>query len=48
MRAPEVNAKLEALALHPIGVCGADFGAFLRNQYEDYGRVIRETNIKVE
>jgi len=48
MKAPEVNAKLDALALHPIGVCGADFGAFLRNQYEDYGRMIRETKIKVE
>jgi hypothetical protein len=31
-----------------VGVRGADFAAFLRKQYDDYGRVIREANIKVE
>jgi hypothetical protein len=27
-------------------MCGADFGAFLRKQYDDYGRIIHEANIK--
>jgi hypothetical protein len=29
-------------------MCGADFGVFFRKQYDDYGRAIRELNIKVE
>jgi tripartite-type tricarboxylate transporter receptor subunit TctC len=48
MLAPNVKSKLAALALYPVAICGADFGAFLRKQYEDYGRVIREANIKAE
>jgi hypothetical protein len=29
-------------------MCGTDFGAFIRKQYDDYGRVILEANIKAE
>ena len=29
-------------------MCGTDFSAYIRKQYEEYGRVIREANIKVE
>jgi hypothetical protein len=29
-------------------MCGADFGAFIRKQYDDYGEAIRESNIKAE
>lgn len=46
MRIPEINAKLVAQGFVPIGTCGADFGVVLRQQYERYGRVIREANIK--
>ncbi len=46
MRAPEVKARLVAQGFSPVGMCGADFGALLRKQYEDYGRVIRESDIK--
>jgi hypothetical protein len=45
---PEVKAKLVVQGLYPVGICGADFGAFFRKQYDDYGRAIREANIKVE
>jgi tripartite-type tricarboxylate transporter receptor subunit TctC len=48
MRAPEVKAKLVAQGFTPVGMCGADFGALLRRQYDEYGRVIREANIKAE
>jgi tripartite-type tricarboxylate transporter receptor subunit TctC len=48
MQAAEVKSKLAALALYPAGICGAEFGAFLRKQYDDYGRIIREANIKAE
>jgi tripartite-type tricarboxylate transporter receptor subunit TctC len=39
-------AKLSAQGLYPAGLCGADFRAYL--QYDEYGRVIREANIKAE
>jgi len=32
----------------PDETCGAEFGAFIRKQYDDFGRVIREANIKAE
>jgi tripartite-type tricarboxylate transporter receptor subunit TctC len=48
MQAPEVKAKLTTQGLYPVGLCGADFGVLLRKQYDEYGRVIREANIKVE
>jgi tripartite-type tricarboxylate transporter receptor subunit TctC len=48
MQVPEVKAKLVIQGLYPVGKCGADFAADLRRQYGDYGRVIREANIKAE
>jgi tripartite-type tricarboxylate transporter receptor subunit TctC len=48
MRAPEIKAKLAIQGLYPAVKCSADFGALLRKQYDDYGRVIREANIKAE
>jgi tripartite-type tricarboxylate transporter receptor subunit TctC len=48
LQAPEVKRKLVAQGLYPVGMCGADFGGLLRKQYDDFGRVIREANIKAE
>jgi tripartite-type tricarboxylate transporter receptor subunit TctC len=48
MRVPEVKAKLVVQGLYPVGICGADFGVFLRKQNADYGRAIRGANIKAE
>jgi tripartite-type tricarboxylate transporter receptor subunit TctC len=49
MEAPEVKAKLIPQGLYPVdAVCGAEFDALLRKQYVEYGRVIREANIKSE
>jgi tripartite-type tricarboxylate transporter receptor subunit TctC len=45
MQNPEVKAKLAPLALYPAGICGDDFVAHIRKQFEDYGRVIREAKI---
>jgi tripartite-type tricarboxylate transporter receptor subunit TctC len=45
---PEVRAKLAIQGLYPVGTCGTEFGAYLRKQYDEYGRVIREANIKAE
>jgi tripartite-type tricarboxylate transporter receptor subunit TctC len=48
LQAPETKRKLVAQGLFPIGKCGADFGALIRKQYEEYGRIIRDANIKVD
>ncbi len=48
LRAPEVEQKLVGLGLLPNATCGADFAAFVRKQYDDYGAVIRAANIKAE
>ena len=48
LQAAEIKPKLAAQGLHPAPMCGADFGAYVRKQYDDYGRVIREGNIKAE
>jgi tripartite-type tricarboxylate transporter receptor subunit TctC len=34
--------------MHPAGLCGAEFASYLRKQFDDYGRVIAEANIKAE
>jgi tripartite-type tricarboxylate transporter receptor subunit TctC len=48
LQVPEIKAKLGLQGLFPVGICGTDFGSFLRKQFDDYGRVIREANIKPE
>jgi tripartite-type tricarboxylate transporter receptor subunit TctC len=48
MQVPEVKAKLVAQGLFPVGVCGTDFGAFMRKQYGEYGQIIREAKIKAQ
>jgi len=48
VQAPEVKPKLVNLGLYPVGLCNADFGAHIRKQFDEYGRIIREANIKAE
>jgi tripartite-type tricarboxylate transporter receptor subunit TctC len=48
LREPETKRKLVTQGLFPVGTCGADFGALIRRQYDEYGRVIREANLKAE
>jgi tripartite-type tricarboxylate transporter receptor subunit TctC len=48
MLAPEIKTKLAAQGQVPVAVCGTDFATFLRKQYNEYGRAIREANIKAE
>lgn len=44
----EVKAKLSLQGLFPVAMCGADFAAHIRKQYQEYGRAIREAGIKAE
>jgi len=48
VEAPEVKAKLALQALYPDAHCGSDFAAYMRRQYDEYARVMRELNIKGE
>lgn len=48
LQVADVKAKLVTQGLFPVATCGADFGALLRKQYDDYGRIIREADIKAE
>jgi len=48
VRAPDVKPKLLVQELYPVGSCCAEFASYLARQYEDYGRIIREANIKAE
>jgi tripartite-type tricarboxylate transporter receptor subunit TctC len=48
MQRPEVRQKLAPLGLYPSNMCGTQFSEFLHRQYEDFGRIIREANIKAE
>jgi tripartite-type tricarboxylate transporter receptor subunit TctC len=48
MQAHDIKPKLLVQGLYPVGLCGADFGAHIRKQYDDYGRIIGEAKIKAE
>jgi tripartite-type tricarboxylate transporter receptor subunit TctC len=46
--APAVTAKLATQALYPNPICGGDFATHIRTQSEEYSRLIRDLNIKIE
>jgi len=48
LKPAEMKPKLAKQGLFPVGTCGAEFGAYLRKQGEEYSRVIRAANIKAE
>ena len=48
IQAPEIKSKLAVQGMFPAGICGAEYGAFTRKQHADYGRAIREANIKAQ
>jgi tripartite-type tricarboxylate transporter receptor subunit TctC len=42
----EVLTKLALQGLYPVGMCGDEFGAFIRKRYDEYGQSIRDSNLK--
>jgi tripartite-type tricarboxylate transporter receptor subunit TctC len=48
LSAPAIKSKLVEQESYAVGVCGSDFGSYVRRQYEEVGRTIREANIKAE
>jgi tripartite-type tricarboxylate transporter receptor subunit TctC len=48
VRSADLKSRLVLQGLYPTGICGAEFRNFVRSQYEDYRRIIRETNFPAE
>ena len=48
IRSADLKSKLIFQGLYPTGICGAEFRDFVRSQYEDYRRIIREINFRTE
>src|ERR671937_637926 len=48
LQAPEIEQKLLVQGLYPSGLCGDECAAHLRDQFDEFGRIIRESNIKAE
>jgi tripartite-type tricarboxylate transporter receptor subunit TctC len=48
LKAPDVQPKLAQQGLFPVGMCGAPFGDFMRRITDDYIRILRDANIKVD
>jgi tripartite-type tricarboxylate transporter receptor subunit TctC len=48
MLAPELKSKWDLQGLTPVGSSSEQFAAHLRQQSDDYARVIRDANIKGE
>ena len=48
LQEPDVKAKLVAQGLFPDATCAADFRAFIRKRYDEYGGILRESNIKLQ
>jgi tripartite-type tricarboxylate transporter receptor subunit TctC len=46
VKSPEIRSKLLTHGLFPTARCGADFATILREQYAEFGRIIRESNIQ--
>jgi len=46
LASPDVRQKIAGMLLEPTGNSPQEFGAFIRNQSERWGKVIREGNIK--
>jgi tripartite-type tricarboxylate transporter receptor subunit TctC len=45
---PQVKDKLAPLGFYSARICGPDFAALYRKTFEDFGRAIRDANIKME
>ena len=46
LKAPDMAPKLAKQGLNPVGICGAEFGKFLKGMSADYARIIKEAGIK--
>lgn len=45
---PEVSAKIESMGITPVGSSPAEFAKVMRTDFDVYGKVIREANIRLD
>lgn len=45
---PEVRARLDALGAQPVADSPADFARFVRSEYDRWGRLVRDANIRMD
>jgi len=48
VQSPDVRQKLAIQGLHPMAICGGDFAALVRRDYDEFGRIIHEAKISVQ
>jgi tripartite-type tricarboxylate transporter receptor subunit TctC len=48
LQSPELKQSLAIHEVYPVAICGADYGAYIREQYAELGRAIHESDIKPE
>jgi tripartite-type tricarboxylate transporter receptor subunit TctC len=48
VQTPEIKPKLAKQGLFSVGICGAEFGTYMRRQADEYSRIVHESNIKAE
>lgn len=48
LKTPEIQSKLSGMNSYSVNVCGPEFASYIRDQYENTGRIIRETNLKAQ
>jgi tripartite-type tricarboxylate transporter receptor subunit TctC len=48
LQAPDLKERLVSQGLFPVATCGANFSAFLRKHHDEYGRIVREADIKAQ
>ena len=48
LKAPDVREKLITLGMYPVGTTPGEFDAHIRSEIVKYGKVIKDSGIKVE
>jgi tripartite-type tricarboxylate transporter receptor subunit TctC len=48
IKVPALRERLLGQGFYPVGMCGADFSALIRKEYEEFTRASRELNFKAE
>jgi hypothetical protein len=48
LQSPEVKQKLEPLGLYPTPMCGPEFATYFQSRFDEFGRLLREVNLKME
>jgi tripartite-type tricarboxylate transporter receptor subunit TctC len=48
LKSPAIQERLKTMNSYSVGACGAEFAAYIRKQYDDTARAIRDANIKAQ